>query len=321
MARRATKASIVLLGPQRHAPTAREALGPLVGAREPVAVVTAGWEERESEQVELVAHLDRPVRNLELHARMEDVLTRDPELHAALKERHGTLRALQRLYRVRLRYLAPAAEDLLRRRGPPRLIEAERDAAFADLRTLDERHLERVAEVLAGFEQRFEPSERPAVARHRGELEQILAETSALLIAGGHVRILLTRLRIFDVLGLTRAPMPIVAWSAGAMALAERIVLFHDSPPQGRGYAEVLGPGLGACPGIVPLPHASERLHIDDHVRVQLLSRRFPDAICAALDDNAELTWDGRGWTASIATRQLAHSGALEAVGAARGSA
>jgi len=313
--RSASKAKFVLLGPQRHVPTARAALAPLLGAHDPVAAITAGWEERESEQVELVEHLDRNVHNLDLYRRAEDVFRRDPELDAALKKRYATLRALQKLYRLRLRYLAPAAEELLRRRAQPTLIEREREAALADLRTLDAHHLQRVDEVQQAFEQEWRPAERAAVARHRTELAQLLDGTAALCIAGGHVRILLNRLLLFDVIGLVPKAMPIVAWSAGAMSLAERVVLFHDSPPQGKGFAEVLCPGLGVCKGIVPLPHASKRLHLENPVRVQLLSRRFPDAICVALDPDTRIGWDGRAWTASETTMQLSRAGALAAVG------
>ena len=39
-----------------------------------------------------------------------NVLEEPVELHEALKERHRQLHALQKLYRLRLRYLAPAAE-------------------------------------------------------------------------------------------------------------------------------------------------------------------------------------------------------------------
>ena len=74
--RRASRANLVLLGPQRRAPTAREALAPFLAAGDAVAAVTAGWEERESEQVELVEHLERTVLNLELRRRAEDVSRR-----------------------------------------------------------------------------------------------------------------------------------------------------------------------------------------------------------------------------------------------------
>ena len=309
-------APIILLGPQRRAPTARDALAPMTNDGEAVAAITAGWEEREHEQVELVEHLGRTVHNLELRRRATDVARRDPELDAALHSRADTLRELHELYRLRLRHLAPAAEKLLRRMRPAELLEAERESALEDLRTLDRHHLERVEEIQRTFDAQYRPAERESVARHREEVGQLLASSAALCIAGGHIQILLNRLRLFDVLGLLPASLPIVAWSAGAMALSERVVLFHDSPPQGRGYAEVLCKGLGICQGVVPLPHASERLQLADHVRVQLLSRRFPDAICAVLDENTQLAWDGRAWSASAATQQLTPGGTLAAVGA-----
>jgi len=310
----APKRTVVLLGPQRLAPTAREALAPLLRPDDSVAVVTAGWQERETEHGELSEHLGRAVSNLDLHARAEDVWKQDPELHEALEAQRRRSRALHQLYRLRLRFLAPAAEALLERDGPEDLLEPERASAFLSLRALDDHHLARVRAFEREFEAQWRLDTRPSLARHRAELKALLKNTAALLIAGGHVRVLLTRLRLFDVLGLLPETTPIVAWSAGAMTLTERIVLFHDSPPQGRGFAEVLGPGLGICPGLVALPDATRRLHLENSTRVQLLSRRFPDAICAALDENTQLSFDGRLWTAAKPTMKLTATGELAAV-------
>ncbi len=309
--RRDERRKIVLLGPQRLAPTARDVLEPLIEPDDSVAAVTAGWQERETEVDELAEHLGHEVLNLELYARSDDVFARDAELHEGLHQHHRKLHALRQLYRLRLRYLAPAAEELLGREGPDELLEPERVSAFEQLRSLDEHHLGRVAELRREFYERFDPAQRPAVAEHRAEIAERLAGVGALCIAGGHVRILLTRLRLFDVLGRLGPTTPVVAWSAGAMALTERVVLFHDSPPQGKGYAEVLGPGLGVCPGVVALPDARRRLHLDDAARVQLLSRRFPDTACVALDQRTELSWDGRSWWASEPTMRLGDDGTL----------
>ena len=54
---------VVLLGPQRHCPTVRTTLDEL-GADGPLAVISAGWEEREGEIDELEEHVRRPVRDL-----------------------------------------------------------------------------------------------------------------------------------------------------------------------------------------------------------------------------------------------------------------
>lgn len=309
--RRAPGRAVVFLGPQRLAPTVREALTPLAPGDGPVAVVTAGWEERELEHDELSAHLERDVINLELFHRMEDVLQQDPELRDVLIARLNTMRGLQRLYRVRLRHTARAVEDLMTREDPEDLIEAARTAAFTSLQHLDEQHLERTATIQREIETSLDLDSRPALTVHREEIAAELAESDALCIAGGHVRRLLTGLWLFDVLGLLPATTPILAWSAGTMALTDRVVLFHDRPPQGPGWAEILSPGLGICPGLVALPNAGRRLRLDDAVRVQLLSRRFPDAICAALDPRTKLTFQDGVWSAGEPTMRLTVEGTI----------
>ena len=303
--------NVVLLGPQRQTVTVREGLGQLVQGPGPVAAVTAGWEEREPEDLELEEVLQRKVLNLELHRRTDDLFRHDPELFEALRGHRDHLRELQKLYRLRLRHLAPAVEELLRREGPAALLEPEQEAAFEDLRALDAHHLQRITQAHEALSARLQLADRTPLVAHRRELGRLLEGSVALCIAGGHVGVLFNRLWLFAVLDLLPPSFPIVAWSGGAMTLAERVVLFHDSPPQGKGHAEVWGPGLGACPGIVPLPHASKRLHLEDHARVQLISRRFPDAICAALDPGAQLRWDGETWTADSTTMRLAASGEL----------
>jgi len=306
-------APIVLLGPQRLAPTVRDALESVGNTEGPIAVITAGWEEREAEDLELGEHLGREAWNLGLHRRAEEVFGRDPDLFDALQRLHDRLFELQDLYRVQLRHRAAAAEDLLRRKAEPDMIDPERETAMMALVTLDDHHVERVQECCSLFSQHWRAGERHAVAEHRNEIHERVRSASALCIAGGHVGILFNRMWLFDVLSAVRPDTPIVAWSAGAMVLADRIVLFHDRPPQGRGYAEVLRSGFGLCPGIVPLPHASTRLNLGDPARVQLLSRRFPDAICAALDDRTRMTWDGHEWTA-VTTKRLTLEGKLMAI-------
>jgi hypothetical protein len=71
------------------------------------------------------------------------------------------------------------------------------------------------------------------------------------------------------------------------MAIADRVVLFHDNPPQGPGAAEVLDRGLGLCPNMVPLPQPETRLRINDRERISVLVRRFAPASCLALPARA----------------------------------
>src|SRR5439155_26421075 len=94
---------VVLLGPQEDPTDAGRALADL-GVAGPVALVTAGWQERESEDEALVAGLGVPAVNLRLHGRGEEVFAGDPEFQVAYRERQELQRHLQDFYRVRLDY-------------------------------------------------------------------------------------------------------------------------------------------------------------------------------------------------------------------------
>ena len=124
---------------------------------------------------------------------------------------------------------------------------------------------------------------------------------------------LLNRLRLFDFLGLA-GNCPVIAWSAGAMAVSERVVLFHDSPPQGAGNPEVLDAGLGLGRQLVALPHARRRLRLGDPLRVSLFARRFAPSTCAVLEEGARLDWDGAGWCAAPGTVGLEKRGGLRQI-------
>ena len=307
---------VVLLGPQRLSPTLAPVLQSL-NVSGPLAVVTAGWEEREHEDREFREHVGLELRNLAIFERAEDVFRRDPELFGGMRERHDRLRKLQALYRLRLGHALEAAREILARNEEDlELIEPEREASIETVRQIDAQHFARVQAFHAEFQERWSPGEREHVARHRRELARELEGVGALCIAGGHVAILLNRLRLFGLFDLC-GDVPIVGWGAGAMVLGERIVLFHDSPPQGPGDAEVLEVGFGICPGVVPLPHAARRLRLDDATRVELFARRFGPAECLALDSGARVDWDGTSLLLAEGTERLTSAGTVDEVEAA----
>jgi hypothetical protein len=293
---------ILVLGPQFRSPNLRDALAraQLTG---PIASVTAGWQEREGEVAALEEHLGEPVRDLRLYERTEAAFTRDPELHEAYRRRQSDLRRLQELYRVRLSHAKAAARELLATEDPSDLMRSARRAAISALRRLDAEHLRAIGQVHARFEATWSAAKRPVLARQLPELEHLLESARTVCIAGGHVAVLLNRLRLFGLERLLRSK-PVVAWSAGAMAISERIVLFHDHPPQGAGNAEVFEAGLGLVRGAVFLPHAATRLALDDPNRVALLARRCSPAAWLTLDEGSVLHWHrGRLGTCSRSLR------------------
>ena len=287
----ARPSTIAVLGAQRFDPSLRDAVTAM-GVTGRTAIITAGWQEREAEDEELVEHIGGHAINLRLHTRADEVFAEDTELRDAHRVRQEVLRHRQDFYRVRLEY-SLEAERVIRHRQVPAAILAEQaeESAWA-IRELDEWHLRACAEIRSAFEAKWKPLERPSVARHHEELGELLADCALVAIAGGQVATLLNRLQLFDMAGLIGS-RPIAAWSAGAMALSDTVVLFHDDPPQGPGASEVLDAGLGLLPGVVVLPQPEQRLHLDDHERVERLVRRFQPARCVALPARSWVMWRG----------------------------
>ncbi len=287
---------ITLLGPQRRPRVA--AVVDQLGLEGPFATINAGWQERESDDEELDGQLGGRSRNLTLWARWQDVLDRDPEYAVASRAHREVLRETQDLYLLGLDHAMQALLDLDRQ---PIRSPRVRDAAVAEaewvLRKTDERHLEKVRAINAEFYERVPPHERPAIAEHREAVAGLLADAGALVLTGGHVGVLLEVLHLFNVgASTTRTDLPVLAWSAGAMALTDRVVLFHDRETHGPASAEVYDAGIGLVPGVVPLPHARRRLRTDDPVRMGVLARRFAPSVCLLLDDGArvDLAADGQ---------------------------
>lgn len=300
--------AVVLLGAQRFDPTLGSVVATL-GVEGRIAVITAGWQERESEDKDLEEHLQGRTVNLRLHARAEEVFQRDRELAAAHRQRQEVLRHKQDFYRIRLEHELEANHVIRQRKAPREILEEEQAASIGAIRLLDDYHLNQCRRVHLEFEEEVRPFERPWIARHRRQLEKILGECAALCIAGGHVASLLNRLRLFGIARLL-GEQPVFAWSAGAMAIADRVVLFHDNPPQGPGAAEVLDRGLGLASGVVPLPQPETRLRLEDPERVSLLARRFGPARCLAFPARAHVTLKDGAWYEPSAVLRLLEDGA-----------
>jgi len=299
--------AIVILGEQRFEPTLGDAVREL-GVSGTMATVTAGWQEREAEDQELQEHLHGGTINLRLHRRAEEVFAEDSELLAGHRAKQAVLRHKQDFYRVRLEHALDANHVIHQRQAPPEILVEEEAASLAAIRALDEYHLGQCERVDREFDAAFRPLERPSIARHRREIAAILRDCAAVGIAGGHVATLLNRLRLFGIDQLVEQHA-VFAWSAGAMAISERVVLFHDSPPQGPGVAEVLEGGLALLRGVVPLPQPETRLRLKDPERVQVMNRRFAPARCLALPARSYVVFKGGSFVRSTGVIELNSNG------------
>jgi hypothetical protein len=319
---------VILLGPQRR-PTVdavARSLG-LPGGR--FVTVTAGWLERERDDGELSALLGGRAVGLELYQRWLDVQERDPEYAAAERALQGVLGELAEAYLLRLDYALQAVYALQRRGGPARApgggaapagavagaVAVAVAEAVGAVRELDAAHLRRVGEARAEFAGRLRPQDRPVIAGHRAAVAGLLGEAAALVIAGGHVGVLAGVLHLFGVAAATASP--VIAWSAGAMALADRIVLFHDRSAHGPGHPEVYAAGLGLLRDVVLLPHARTRLLLDDTPRMATFAQRFAPARSVLLEAGARIDVSGDGGYPA-GTRVLAADGRVTTLGEAR---
>ena len=310
---------VILLGPQRR-PTVDTAIRSLATGG-PIAAITAGWQEREPDDAELGKLLGPRGVNLTLHARWLDVQDRDAEYAAGERGLAGVLAELQDIYLLRLDYALQAVYAVARRASGDQLPAAEATAvaeANDAVRELDAAHLRRVNNVRGEFFQLLRPHDRPVIAEHRAAVERILGEAAALVITGGHVGVLTDVLHLFNIAAAAAAMAegsPVIAWSAGAMALADQIVLFHDRAPQGPGHPEGYGSGLSMVRDAVLLPHARARLLLDDTARMSVLARRFSPARCVPLEQGTRIDIESGG-AVPPGTRVLAqdgHATALEA--------
>ncbi len=298
----------ILLGPQSPTPTVGAATANLLPG--PFAVISAGWQETEGDLDELSEAVGRPLEDLRLYRRTEDLTGRDAGLADAIRERQDRLIEQQRLYRLRLKQLGIAARHTLGAEGDAEILAAEQRHAIAQLRALDRHHLRRSEAAWQTFFERFAPETYAPLARHAEEITTIIERSAGVIVTGGNVAVLINRMRLFGV-GPRLADRDLVAWSAGAMALARRIVLFHDRSPDGRREAEVFGAGCGLIPGYVCLPNAKHRLRAGDRMRIGLMSRRFAPDHCIALDNAAELHLDATGIRKKEAVRRLGGNGRL----------
>lgn len=260
----------------------------------PIALITTGWREREDEDERLVAHLACETVNLRLYHRGDEVFAEDPELAKLHRAKQAKLRHKQDFYRIRLEHELAANHVIRQRHAPADVLAEEEGASVAAIRSLDAYHLAQCKRINAEFEAAVNLSERPSIVRHREQIAEALSRCKGIAIAGGHVAALINRMRLFGLADLIDG-QAVFAWSGGGMAISERIVLFHDYPPQGRGAAEILAEGLGLVRDVVVLPHPETRLRMHDVPRVSLLARRFEPAHCLALPHGAHvIVQDGK---------------------------
>jgi len=304
----------ILLGPQRFTTTVGATVRSL-GVTGRIAMVNSGWEERESDDGELAGHLDGRGVNLRLHHRMMDVLTKDQHFAAAAVAFRDRMDELRAFYGIRLQAAIDAVHAVAHRTSIHAVGPIAEESAMEAVREVDRWYAAELDELYGSVRATAPLDESGTIGWHRGEIGALLDECEAVVIAGGNVRTLLRTLRVFDV--TLRPEQSVVAWSAGAMALTDEVVLFHDFTPHGVAAAELHDRGLGRLPGIVALPHAKRRLMLDDHERMSVLARRFAEHRLLLLDDGAVVRFPDGATELPPGARVIDRTGHVSVVGVA----
>ena len=298
----------LLLGPQRPILNLKDAVQKADVPDGPIAVISAGWQEAEGDIDDVREVVGRELVDLGLYHRAETLFENDALLRAAYRARQDRLVELQRLNRLRLKQLMIAAREALRAEGDESLISAERRHAVSQLRALDRHHYQRICQIHSTFDREFSVDAYAPLAEAVDPVRSILIDCPTVLITGGNIAVLANRMRLFDA-GPMLEDKHLIAWSAGAMVLTERIVLYHDRTPLVRRDAELFGPGLNLLPGFVFLPDAKRRLRKSDEVRMALFSRRFSPDACVTLDSGTALLFENDRVVSVDSAKRLTRTG------------
>lgn len=276
----------VLLGPQRFRMTA----GAVANALAPegtVATVTAGWRDREKDDAELDGVLGGRSHNLHLFTRLGHVIRHDRGFAAAASAYNRAVDEASGLYLLRLQHALETVYATMRRTAREDLVDSSLRAGLQSVRDIDAWYLWVLVELENELRAEGGVDTSEVVAQHRGEVSETLAGAALLAIAGGHVSMLMRCLRLFSV---EPAPeLPVIGWSAGAMVLTDLIVLAQDKGLEGVRPAEVWDRGLGRVRGVVAMPHARRRVHLDDTDRNRVIAHRFAPARIVLLDDGSKV--------------------------------
>lgn len=282
---------LVLLGQQRDVPRLQAVLERW-DIQGPVGLVSAGWEEDEDDDQWVRDAVDVPVVNSQLYALADQLFQQDPQVIELLRERQDRLRELREINELQTEHLCVVARELWSRLDIHAGALGPLQQTIEQLRAVDQSYLESITTVIVEYEQRIAPKERPSVVEYRQRVLERLRDCEAILIAGGHVGVLLNRLNLCRL--LQNVQLPIVAWSGGAMALGERIYFYGQFLPHTKREVELSRRGMSLFTGVQLFPRATQRLQVHDPREMGLLARRMTGQ-CLLLNEQSEIGWTAAG--------------------------
>jgi hypothetical protein len=302
------KQPLLLLGQQRESPRLSEVLARwrIQGS---VGLVSAGWEEDEEDDQWVRDAIDLPVVNSQLYQLADRMFQDDPEVLTLLRERQDRLRDLREINALQTEQLFALARELWRRIEENAGAVGPFQQTMAHLREVDRTYLRAVSTVIKEYEQRIAPRVRPSIQSYQQAVLRRMEGCQALLLAGGHVGVLLNRLNLCRL--LQHLQLPIIAWSGGAMALGERVFFYDHFIPHAKKEVELSRQGMRLFSGLQVFPRAAERLNLQDQSELAILARRI-ETPCLLLEPNSEIQWSTAGNLSASGVRVADANGEIQ---------
>ncbi len=291
--------SIHVLGPQGTDKNLNHAIN-MFCPQGDIAVISAGWRYEECELQSLQKQLGRRLHHIPLYEWFDALGSVEPELSGLHRMRQRRILDYKKVYRINLDAALDSwiAIQHLYRKDPQTYAKDER-AACRQVQAVDQACLNRLRDIKEDFSAIETPWLHDSALPLHEQIITVLERSAGLIITGGHVAILRNRLAFFGLEELLThfvlEGKQIFTWSAGAMCLTDRIVLFHDDPPWGKGRTEILDTGMGLLPKTVFLPNATTRLNLQDANRIERFARRFHPSLSICLEEGSHLIFTDRG--------------------------
>lgn len=257
------------------------------------------------------------VQNLSVYNEFQRLRREDPGLAAAYRDKQQCVHRVMALYRQANRMglrilkeeLATVQEwypewsfaALLDHGRKPqenddlalRLVAEELSLQLDRIRDQDEWVVSRLQRLEASFRRFAKLSKNRLWRAQQKVFTRRIRSAATIVVYGGHLAVLLNRLHFYNLGPVLRQALAdgatLVARSAGAMALGDRVVVYHDVYQDRHHTFELLGRGMGLLPGMLVLPQHAERIRRGSEDHLAFIARRFPLGACIGLDEGALL--------------------------------
>jgi hypothetical protein len=271
---------------------------------------------------------DRGIENLSLYHELGMVLQSDANMASRWRELREVISAARYFYREHNTHLIALLRKVLAsaQQVEPGLHLAQlitplfRGSAQSGRQLLKEtlaKELSQLLQNIQGNDDRFVSFLEEAEARildesgmlyhpvwraARARLENKILSAGAVFFFGGNLEVLLEGLRFFQLreplLEAVRRGASLIAMSAGAMALGERVIVYDDFAPERRDF-QLFDRGLGLVKKFQLFPHCMDRIQTDDPSNLAYLARRFRYHSCVGLNEKSFLRLDFSPWRAA----------------------